>query len=40
MIAYEDIFEYCHDYDSSRPIDMNLFIDNIEVCNFMELKFS
>ena len=36
MIAYEDIFEYCHDYDSSRPIDMNLFIDNIEVCNFME----
>ena len=33
---YEDLFEFCHDFGSSRPIDVDLSIDNSEVSNFIE----
>lgn len=36
MMNYEDLFEFCHDFGSSRPIDVNLSIDNSEVSNFIE----
>ena len=36
MMNYEDLFEFCHDFGSSRPIDVDLSIDNSEVNNFIE----
>ena len=36
MMNYEDLFEFCHDFGSSRPIDVDLSIDNSEVSNFIE----